>query len=101
MDDKIALFFIATLILVIFAAAYTKKRYEIAEEGDISIFGRYENISLLKHDFFKLFFMTLIPGYLLSNQKNVPLIVRALIAGTTVAFYHVALQPLINFIPPL
>lgn len=80
---------------------------QVATPGQTSLFNNYENISGMKHDFFKLFCMTFIP-IILSNGSivifdiknfNQTAVGKSLIVALTIAFYHTTVQPLINYLP--
>jgi|SaaInlStandDraft_4_1057021.scaffolds.fasta_scaffold07000_4 hypothetical protein len=107
MNNKTIIFLMVSVAMIFFANTYTIGKSNLAGAGEISIFGRYKHMSALKHDFFKLFFMTFIPGLLLNDTPlifslkyfNRSLFGRALIVAITIAFYHTTLQPMLNFLP--
>ena len=107
MNNKLTAFLIVSITMIIVANKRTVQKGVTAKPGQISIFNNYENMSGLKHDFFKLFCMTFIPGLLISgpinffdiNNFSQSLVGRALIVALTIAFYHTTVQPAVNYLP--
>lgn len=107
MNEKTKLFVMISILMIVFANIYTQEKTVAATEGQISLFNNYTNMSGLKHDFFKLFFINFIAGLLIDNpttifsmdQFHTSLFGRSLIIALTFAFYHTTLQPMVNFLP--
>jgi hypothetical protein len=109
MNNKTQLFILLSIGMIFIASKRTLPKGQTAQLGETSLYNNYANISGVKHDFFKLFFMTFIPGLLINNPTNIfsftldtfnqSLFGRALIVALTIAFYHTTLQPMINFLP--
>jgi hypothetical protein len=107
MNNKTIFFIIFSLTMMYIAHRRTLPKSKVAEPGQTSLFNNYQNVSGMKHDFFKLFCMTFIP-FLLSDAPytlfsvrnfNQSAVGRALIVALTIAFYHTSVQPLINYLP--
>jgi len=108
MQTKSALFLLLSLAMMFISSKKTIGENRKAVPGEVSVYNKYVNISGMKHDFFKLFFMTLIPGILaessginffsLDNFAN-SVVGRAILVAFTVSFYHSTLQPMVNYLP--
>jgi hypothetical protein len=93
--------------MIFYANHITLPKTQVANPGETSLYNNYINTTGLKHDFFKLFFMTFIPGLLSREHINIfsvrrfnkSLFGRSLIVALTIAFFHTSLQPLINYMP--
>lgn len=102
MDCKALLFIIISIIAAYFAVQHTVKKGQTAKLGETNIYNNYENISGMKHDFFKLFSNTFITMILFSNLPILStnffesVTGRALAAGCIIMFYHSTVQPYIN-----
>lgn len=107
MNTKTTVFLLLSIGMIYVATKNTLPKSQTANPGQTSLYNNYKNISGMKHDFFKLFFMTFIPGLLISGPINLfdmynfnqSLVGRALIVALTVAFYHTTLQPMVNYLP--
>jgi hypothetical protein len=102
MDCKSLLFVIISFTAAYFAVQNTIKKGKTAQPGENNIYNNYENISGMKHDFFKLFCNTFITMILFSNLPIVSINIfesilgRALAAGFIIMFYHSTIQPYVN-----
>lgn len=107
MNIKTIAFLLFSIFMIQYANNNTLPKKEIAKPGQTSVFNNYENISGLKHDFFKLFIMTFVPAMLASNpivlfdinNFDNSAIGKAIIVSLTIAFYHTTVQPLVNYLP--
>lgn len=108
MNSKTQAFLLFSIVMMFVAHRRTLPKSQVAKPGQTSLFNNYENISGMKHDFFKLFCMTFIPAMLVSGpivvfsvkNFNQSAVGRALIVALTIAFYHTTVQPLVNYLPP-
>ena len=108
MNSKTILFLLFSVAMMFVAHRQTLPKSQIAKPGQTSLFNNYQNISGMKHDFFKLFCMTFIPAVLTSGpivifdikNFNQSAVGRALIVALTIAFYHTTVQPMVNYLPP-
>ena len=71
MNEKTKLFVMISILMIVFANIYTQEKTVAATEGQISLFNNYTNMSGLKHDFFKLFFINFIAGLLIDNPTTI------------------------------
>lgn len=107
MNSKTSLFLLVSIAMIFVAHSKTLPKSQTAKPGQTSLFNNYENISGLKHDFFKLFCMTFIPAMLVSGpivifdvkNFNQSAVGKALIVALTIAFYHTTVQPMVNYLP--
>lgn len=108
MNNKTIIFLLFSVAMMYYAHKRTLPKAQTAKPGQTSLFNNYQNISGMKHDFFKLFCMTFIPIVLANgpilffdiNNFNQSAIGRSLIVALTIAFYHTSVQPLVNYLPP-
>ena len=107
MNTKSIAFVLLSLFMMYVAIQRTVPKGRVAKSGETNIYNSYENISGMKHDLFKLFWMTLIAGLLSPgnvtlidfNDFTRSLLFRALVVGLSISFYHSTLQPLVNMLP--
>ena len=107
MNSKTQAFLLFSVVMMVIATRRTLPKPQTAKPGETSLFNNYQNISGMKHDFFKLFCMTFIPIVLANgpvtlfslSNFNQSAIGRGLIVALTIAFYHTTVQPLVNYLP--
>jgi hypothetical protein len=102
MDCKTLFFIFISCVTAYLAVMNTIKKGSSAKPGENNIYNSYQNISGMKHDFFKLFSNTFITMMLFSNMPIISsnffesILGRALVAGFVVMFYHSSVQPFVN-----
>lgn len=107
MNYKALLFVCFSLYMMYRMYRVTIPKDKVAKPGQESMYGKYENISTMKHDFFKLFIFTFMPLILIDN--NMPfftvdnfeqsIVGKSLLVGFIAAFFHTVVEPLINNLP--
>jgi hypothetical protein len=107
METKTIFFLLFAALMMYNANSKTINKNRTASPGEISTFNSYLNNSGMKHDFFKLFTVTVVSMLLVNSSVQIlsfdnfeqSLIGRALIVAFTISLFHSVVQPFTNYLP--
>jgi len=104
MDCKSFVFIVISITAAHFATKNTISKSS-AKSGETNVYNKYDNISGMKHDFFKLIsntFITLmifskLPIFSMDFTESIA--GRSIMAGFIIMLFHSIVQPIINMTP--
>lgn len=110
METKVLLLIVLTLLLIYFAHKNKVSSTKIAKPGEVSLNNKYINISSMKHDMSKIFFVNIVillmsspelsrVTFISFDNLSSSVIGKALIATCAFGLFHSVGQPLANFLP--
>lgn len=106
MNGRVLLYIVMALVLAWYAYKHTLPKGKVAKSGEKTIYNSYENVSGMKHDFFKLFHQTFFMFFLLSPEMPIystdifsSALGKSLVAASIIMTYHSTIQPYVNMLP--
>jgi len=106
MEIKFIAIITIALISIFIINFLSVEQTETAHGGQFSSFGKYENITPVKHDLFKQTFVIIVTLSLFdslpwfdSDKPWASTIGRACIVASCFIMYHTIIQPMVNLLP--